>query len=68
MGRFDVNQPKVAGHRALVMDLSWNPFNENMIASCSEDGTAKLWEIPDAGISENMEEPTMTLKGHSKKV
>ena len=68
MGRFDVNQPKVCGHKALVMDLAWNPFNDNHIASCSEDGTVKIWDIPDQGISENMEDSLKTLKGHSKKV
>ena len=48
------------------MDLSWNPFDDNEIASCSEDCNVMLWNIPDGGISQNMEEPTQVrLRGNS---
>ena len=36
-GRFDVNAPKVSGHKGPVLDVQWNPFNENMIASAADD-------------------------------
>ena len=38
------------------MDLAWNPFDDNMIASSSEDCTVKIWEIPDGGLTENLTE------------
>ena len=41
-GRVDTNQAKVAGHRSRVLDIKWNPFDENLIASASEDCTIKV--------------------------
>ena len=68
VGRFDINYPKVAGHKGLVMDIAWNPFNDNEIASSSEDCTVKLWDIPDEGLSENLTQPKLDITGHSRKV
>ena len=51
-----------------MLDVAWNPFNENEIASASEDCNIKLWEIPDGGLTENMTEASLTLEGHQKKV
>ena len=67
VGRFDINYPKVAGHRSQVLDIVWNPFNDNEIASCSEDCNIMIWEIPDGGLKENLTQPIRTLQGHSKK-
>ena len=68
VGRFDINYPKVAGHRGLVLDIAWNPFNENEIASSSEDCTVKLWDIPDSGLTENLTVCKIDLVAHSRKV
>ena len=68
VGRFDINLPKVAGHKSLVLDIMWNPFNDNQIASASEDCKIKIWQIPDGGLSQNMTESVATLEGHQKKV
>ena len=68
VGRFDINYPKVSGHRNPVLDVAWNPFNENQIASCSEDCTVKLWDIPDGGLQENLTAYALDLSGHQKKV
>ena len=68
VGRFDINYPKVAGHRGLVLDIAWNPFNENEVASSSEDCTVKLWEIPDSGLTENLTTCKVDLVAHSRKV
>lgn len=46
----------MCGHKGLVLDIAWNPFDDNMIASCSEDCTVKLWHIPDGGLSGNLED------------
>ena len=50
------------------MDIAWNPFNDNEIASCSEDCTVKLWDIPDGGIKENLTEYKLDMAGHMRKV
>ncbi len=38
-GRVDMNTPKVCGHSGPVLDIKWNPFDDYMIASCSDDAT-----------------------------
>ena len=69
-GRFDINYPKVSGHKNPVLDIAWNPFNDNEIASASEDCTVKLWNIPDEGLVNNFTEDDAicSLAGHQRKV
>uniref|UniRef100_A0A3B3I0L8 Coronin n=1 Tax=Oryzias latipes TaxID=8090 RepID=A0A3B3I0L8_ORYLA len=67
-GRLDSHQPKVCGHQGNVLDIKWNPFFENIIASCSEDTSVRVWEIPDSGLRRNMTEAVMELYGHSRRV
>jgi len=52
-GRLDVDIAKISAHKEYVLDLQWSPYNDNMIASCSEDGSIKVWEIPDGGVTTN---------------
>lgn len=58
----DINHPKVSGHKNPILDLAFNPFNENMIASASEDCTVKLWLIPDGGFISNTNDCHMVSK------
>lgn len=67
-GRLDVDAPRVAGHEGDVLDLDWNPFNDNMIASGSEDMKVMVWEIPDGGLTTNLTKPLVTLENHQRKV
>lgn len=41
-GKLDPHYPKVCGHKGNVLDIKWNPFNDFVIASCSEDATVSL--------------------------
>jgi len=41
-GRVDVNIPKVCGHRNSITDIKWNPFDDHVIASSSEDCTVSM--------------------------
>uniref|UniRef100_A0A3B4G0A9 Coronin n=1 Tax=Pundamilia nyererei TaxID=303518 RepID=A0A3B4G0A9_9CICH len=66
-GRLDSHHPKVCGHNGNVLDIKWNPFCENIIASCSED-TSVIWEIPEGGLRRNMMEAVLELYGHSRRV
>lgn len=38
-GRIEPHHPKVCGHQGNVLDIKWNPFIDNIIASCSEDSS-----------------------------
>lgn len=67
-GRIDMNFPRVAGHTGPVLDLNWSPFNENIIASGSDDATVKIWQIPDEEMTETMSDAVVVLKGHQRKV
>uniref|UniRef100_A0A3P8Z6H3 Coronin n=1 Tax=Esox lucius TaxID=8010 RepID=A0A3P8Z6H3_ESOLU len=67
-GRIEPHHPKVCGHHGNVLDIKWNPFFENIIASCSEDSSVRIWEIPDGGLRRNMTEAMMELYGHSRRV
>lgn len=60
--------PLVTGHSGDVLDIEFNPFNDNIVASVSEDCYAKIWAIPDGGLKENMTTPVQNLSGHKKKV
>ncbi|NWY04944.1 COR2B protein, partial [Nothoprocta ornata] len=67
-GRIEPNYPKVCGHQGNVLDIKWNPFIETVIASCSEDTSVRIWEIPEGGLKRNMTEAVLELYGHSRRV
>ncbi|XP_066992330.1 coronin-2B isoform X2 [Anabrus simplex] len=67
-GRLDFNSSRVTGHRGPVLDIKWNPFNDNIIASCSDDCTVKLWYIPDGGLVTHLTDWLIDLHGHKRRV
>lgn len=67
-GRFDTNLPTIAGHSGPVLDMEFNPFDDYMIATGSEDATIKVWQIPEAGLTQMIKDPLIDLQGHSRKV
>jgi len=54
------------GHKSVVLDVDFNPFNDQIVASCSEDCKVNIWTIPDQLAPQSA--PSMTLNGHSRKV
>jgi len=66
--RIDSTAPKVQGHSSAVLDFDWNPFDDSMIASASDDSTVKLWQIPEGGLTSNLTEPLVDMRGHGRKV
>ncbi|XP_027893406.1 coronin-2B-like [Xiphophorus couchianus] len=68
LGRVDPHCPRVCGHSGRVLDVKWNPFNDYCIASCSEDCTVKIWDIPVCGVQQNLTKARKTLTGHSRRV
>lgn len=68
MGKLPSDYPVVAGHKAVVLDVEANPLNQDLVASCSEDGTAKIWSIPGGKLTETMRDPVQNLIAHKRKV
>jgi hypothetical protein len=68
VGKVLPSMPVVNGHKNPVLDLDFNPMNDNLIVSVSEDCTAKVWGIPANGLTETLTEPLQTLHGHRRKV
>ncbi|XP_055332723.1 coronin-1A-like isoform X2 [Paramacrobiotus metropolitanus] len=67
VGRIDLDFGKVSGHTGPVLDIKFDPFNDNVIASASEDCSVKIWHIPDGGVRE-MRDALVTLQGHQRRV
>ena len=51
VGKMKSDCPVVSGHKGPVLDIAFCPHNDNLIASGSEDCSAKLWVIPDGGLT-----------------
>ncbi|XP_021361493.1 coronin-2B-like isoform X3 [Mizuhopecten yessoensis] len=66
-GRVDVNAPRISGHAGKVLDIKWSPFSDYMIASCSDDNTVKVWQLPENGLKGNLTEWVVDLHGHSRR-
>lgn len=62
------NIPLFAGHSAEVLDIEFNPFNDHLVASASEDGYVKIWQIPPGGLKETTTSAVQSLSGHKRKV
>ncbi|KAL8636205.1 MAG: hypothetical protein Q9228_006374 [Teloschistes exilis] len=74
-GRLPEQLPLFRGHKAVVLDTDWSPFDDSLIASGSDDGKAFIWRVPGNFTlrTEEGEEirdvaPLKQLTGHSRKV
>ncbi|CAD7928584.1 unnamed protein product [Amoebophrya sp. A120] len=66
-GRMPPSIPVISGHQGGVLDFEFNPFDENMIASVSEDCHFRIFQIPDGGLKENLKQSVCEIP-HPKKV
>lgn len=67
-GKLDPHYPRVCGHRGNVLDIKWSPFDDFVIASCSEDATVKIWDIPKHLLTRNITSAKKELLGHARRV
>ncbi|XP_021341569.1 coronin-1A-like isoform X2 [Mizuhopecten yessoensis] len=68
VGRVERDVPQVTGHQSAVLDIAWCPHNDNLIASASDDCSVMIWNIPDRGLTTNMETPVVDLRLHQRRV
>ncbi|GBN78735.1 Coronin-7, partial [Araneus ventricosus] len=52
---------------ATVMDFCWDPFDSSRIAVACDTGDVQIWNIPEGGLQQKIEEPSICFKAHSEK-
>lgn len=63
------NAPKLAVHKAKVLDFDFHPFFDEMLATGGEDCVTKVTKFPEGGITgSNISKADVTLEGHQKKI
>jgi len=78
-GRFERGKSQIlSGHTGSVLDTEWNPFDDSILATASEDTTIKLWGIPEdweptdekgnSKSGEDLKESLIDIEGHRKRV
>jgi coronin-7 len=51
-----------------VMDFAWDPFNEAKLVCVTEEGTINIWNIPEEGLKEQVNEPDQKIVAHVDRV
>lgn len=51
-----------------IMDFQWNPFNSKQLAVACDDGSVKLWTIPEGGLTEPTNTPNEEINAHTDKI
>jgi coronin-1B/1C/6 len=67
-GKYTSDLPLVSGHKGAVLDIDCSPFDDYLMASVSEDGNGRIWNIPEGGLTSHLVDPVQTLIGHRRKV
>ncbi|CAG9860814.1 unnamed protein product [Phyllotreta striolata] len=55
-------------HGNSIMDFTWDPFDTRRLAVACDDGTVKLWRIPEGGLKEPTNETEKEFVAHSDKI
>lgn len=51
-----------------IMDFCWDPFDTGRLAVACDDGTIRLWNIPEDGLLEPTNTPQYEFNAHSDKI
>jgi WD40 repeat protein len=53
--KFEASQQMLKGHKDVITDMGWSPYQPALLASSSKDTTVKLWMMEDINFGvENM--------------
>ncbi|MES1921411.1 Coronin-1C [Bonamia ostreae] len=66
-GRIQREHPLFKYHTARILELSFSKFNDNIIASSSDDCSVRVCNFPEE-MTDNIMKEDVLLNGHSKKV
>ena len=66
IGRIEPNFPKIHGHKGNILDLQFNPFNTNIIATAGEDARIKVTKQYCGYISCNINNTVNTIINNTK--
>ncbi|XP_033105990.1 coronin-7-like [Anneissia japonica] len=67
-GRSNNDLPGIKAHSDLVTDMDFSPFNDYLLATCSQDRSIKLWDLPEGGLTEDISTALLTLPMQDKRV
>ncbi|KAJ1844974.1 Coronin-like protein crn1, partial [Coemansia sp. RSA 2703] len=69
-GKLRGNFPLFTAHAGAVLDTSFSPFDDDVIASGAEDHQAMVWRVPEDLLEreEDVTQPVAVLGGHGRKV
>lgn len=68
-GKFDpTRHPLITSHKAPVLDMDFSPFNDQILATVSEDCYGKIFKIPDTLENCGPIAEVQNLRGHTRKI
>ena len=77
VGVFDIKKPlRISDTPGLIecgsnqLDMDWNPFNDDILATGLENAKIKIWKIPEglSTMKSNYFDESVALSGHYSKV
>lgn len=51
-----------------IVDFQWDPFDTSRLVVACDDGTIKIWTIPEGGLVESTNEPSSEFAAHFDKI
>ena len=63
----DTSLPSLV-NRNKISDFQFDPFDCSILAVACEDGTIKIWQIPEDGLTESLDQPRFELRGHQERL
>jgi len=67
-GAISSDSPVIALDENNINDFSWNPFENNLLATANQDGSVALWQIPEGGLTENLTTPASKIQASDKRL